>query len=110
MPVRYKQIEPAIVIVVKKTSAKAQHIMCGARNSRLVTHLIEEALAVIQPDVVGGQLKIRNVQIKPAIVIEVAQRDTHCGHHATLRSEGHAAERTNLLKSAIALVVVEISV
>ncbi len=67
--VSYKEIEPAVVVVVDKTSSKAQDVMGGARNSGLVADLVEEAFAIILPKVVGGQLKIRDVQFKPTVVL-----------------------------------------
>src|SRR6185369_11040668 len=83
--------------------------MCGAGKAGLVADFVEKALAVILPDVVRGPLKIGDVQIEPAVVIEISQRDAHGRHGDALSGKGHAAVQSDFPEGAVVLVVVEVS-
>src|SRR6476661_536812 len=83
--------------------------MGGAGKAGLVADFVEKALAVILPDVIRGPLKIGDVQIEPAVVIEISQRDAHGRHGDALSGKGHAAVQSDFLEGAIVLVVVEVS-
>src|SRR6202022_1478254 len=105
-----KNIQPAIVVVVEEAPAKAQDVMRRSSNPGAVAHLVKETLAVVLPKVIGGPLEIRNVQVQPAVVFKVSQRDAHGRHGQPLTGQGHAADQPYLFEGAIALVVVEIGV
>ena len=49
-----KQIKPAIIVVIEKTSAKTQHIVSRQGNACRITYLIEKAFSVVVPKMVGG--------------------------------------------------------
>src|SRR6266550_2174694 len=62
------------------------------------------------PEVIGGPLEVGNVEIEPAVVVIIAKRNAHSGHHSSLGRESHTADNSDLFKSAVALVVVEIGI
>src|SRR5437016_6683818 len=86
-----EDIEPAVVVIVEEASAKAQHFTGRSCKAGLITDLVEEAPAIVLPKVVGGSLKVGNVQIEPAVVIKVSQRHTHGRHGLALSGKGHTA-------------------
>ena len=86
-----EDIQPAVVVVVEKASPKAEYLMGRSGDAGLITDLVEEALAIVLPKVIGGSLKIGNVQIELTVVFKISQRDTHGRHSLSLSGKGHAA-------------------
>ena len=52
VPIGDKYVEPAIVIVVEKASAKAQHIMRGPGDSSLIADFSEKSRALVMSEMV----------------------------------------------------------
>src|SRR5262249_35135767 len=77
MTVRDKEIQPTVVVVVEKASAKTEHFFRGTGDSCFIANFFEASLSVIVPDMVRRLLEIGYVQVEPAIVVVVAQRNTH---------------------------------
>ncbi len=109
MAVGDEQIQPAIVVVIEKASAKAQHVSRGQRNACGVAHFVEQALTVVMPKVVGGKLEIGNIEVQTAIVVVIAQGNTHGGHGASTGRERHAGRGRGFPECSVLLVVVEIN-
>ena len=108
MTVRNKEIEPAIIVVIEKAAAKAQYMTGGDGDSRLIAYLIEIAFSVVVPHVIGRSLEIWNIQIQPAVVVVVTERNAHGGHESATCWIGHAAGHGYFLERAVVLIVIEI--
>src|SRR5437870_1546072 len=61
------------------------------------------------PKMIGVALKIRNVEIQPAVVVVIAKGHAHCGHRFPTNRISHAGKGTDLAERAVVLVVKEIS-
>src|SRR2546429_3698506 len=68
-----KQVEPAVIVIVEEASAETKHVVGGTDDVHLMTDVPKPALAVVMEDVIRRLLKIGDKQVKPAIVIVVAQ-------------------------------------
>jgi len=53
-----EQVQPAVVVIIEKASAEAEHIMRGPGNTGLITDFVEKSFTIVVPKVVGGSLKI----------------------------------------------------
>src|SRR2546430_5653090 len=103
-----EQVQPSVIVVIEKASPEAEHIMRGTGNTGLITDFVEKSFAIVVPEVVGRSLEIGDIEIKPAIIVIVTQRNAHRRHHSSLGSKRHPAGDSDLFKSAVVLVVVEI--
>src|SRR5216684_5914736 len=110
MPVRDKEVEPTVIVVVEKASTEAENIFCGTGDACLIANFFKGTLSVVVPDMVRRFLKIRDIQVEPAIVIVVAKRDTHGSHGAAARRESHTAEQPNFVERPIVFIMVEIGI
>src|SRR5260370_17451926 len=110
MPVRDKEVEPTVIVVVETASTEAENIFGGTGDACLIANFFKGTLSVVVPDMVRRFLKIRDIKIEPAIVVVIAKRDTHGSHGTAPCSEGHAAEEPNFIKSTIAFIMVEIGI
>src|SRR5205823_5020288 len=108
MTIGDEQIQPPIVVIIKKSSPKTEHIVRGTGDAGLVTDLVEKFFAIVVPEVIGGSLEIRDVEIEPAVVVIIAEGYAHCRHGSPLGCKCHAARNPNLLESAVVLVEVEV--
>src|SRR5260370_8730769 len=107
MPVRDKEVEPTVIVVVEKASTEAENIFCRTGDACLIANFFKGTLSVVVPDMVRRFLKIRDIKIEPAIVVVIAKRDTHGSHGTAACSEGHAAEEPNFIKITIVFIMVE---
>ena len=62
------------------------------------------------PEVVGRPLEVGDVEIEPAVVVIISERNAHGRHHSSLGGQGHATHNSDLFERSIALVMVEIGI
>ena len=105
-----KNVEPAIIVVIEEAATKAENLARGNRDTRRVADFVEEALAIVMPEVVGTFLEIGDVKIQVAIVVKVAERDAHGRHGLALPGERHSGQEPNLLECAIAAIVIQVGI
>src|SRR5215469_4420983 len=108
MAVGNKKVEPPVVVVIEEASSEAQDVPCRSCNACLIAYFIKKAFAIIVPEMVGGLLEIRNVEIEPTVVVVVAQRDAHSGHDQSMLGKRHSCGHANLFEGAVMFVVVEV--
>ena len=62
------------------------------------------------PNVIGGTLKVGNIEIELPIIVVITQGDAHRSHDRSPGGYGHARAETDLFKSSVAFVVIEIGI
>src|SRR5207248_10967886 len=67
-----EQIEPAIAVIIEKGGAGAPS---GVIGFCLLRYICKSAVAVVEPHLIRAE--IAEVKIRPAIVVDVANRDAH---------------------------------
>ena len=76
--VRDEEIQLAIVVVVQPAGSRTPHLLALVNwcpDSRLIRHICKSAVAVVSIQMILGHTG--DVNIGPAIVIEIADRDPH---------------------------------
>src|SRR5439155_20485881 len=73
MAIGNEQVEPAIIVIVKKAAAEAENVVCWSSDAKLIADFVEVSSAVAVPDMVRRSLEVRNIQIQPAVIIIVTQ-------------------------------------
>src|SRR5208337_1825284 len=103
-----EKVEPAVVVVVEKASAETENASRGHADTDAIADFVEIPLAVIFPEVIGTSLEIRNIQIKPAVIVIVAEGNAHGGHGEAVAGKSHAGHGTLFLERAVVFVVVKV--
>ena len=104
MAIGNKHVQPAVVVVVKKPSSETKHRKSGTSDAGLCTHVPKTAFTVVMKDVIRRLLKIRNEQIKPAIVIVIAQRNAHRCHSVAETRQAHSRGHPDFAEFSVVIV------
>src|SRR6266567_39463 len=75
-----QDVSEAVVVVVKKTAAEAEDVVCWSGDAEFIADFVEVPFAVTMPNMVRRSLEVRNVQIQPAVIIIVTQGNAHRSH------------------------------
>ena len=106
MPVRQKQIFPAIVVKIEESDPEAEVFPIHS-ESGLDAGILERAIAevTVQRGHLFGEIGAHNVE--PAIAVVVRDTNTHAGQGNPILIQGTAGGDGNFAECAVVVVVVQ---
>src|SRR5258708_15572388 len=107
MGLRDEQVFPAIVVVIEKVCAPAGESQSGVTHAGRVGHIAKRAGALIAKQHIALVGEIRHDDIGQAIVVVVAEVDSHACEGLAVFVVAHAGEQADFAKRAVAIVVIE---
>src|SRR4030095_13963589 len=105
MTIRYKEIDPTVIVVVKKLGSPPDVRQAHRRDFGSIRDISERVVAVIPVKRVVVVVKICNEQIQFLIVIVIANSHAHTSLLTAVLIYCRSRLKTDLLKRAIAVVV-----
>src|ERR1051325_6421499 len=107
MTIDHQQVGPAIVVIIEKPCAPANVGQTYRSHFGGIRDIGEGTLTVVVIESVVIIVEVRDEQIEPSVVIIIAERHTHAALFAAVFVYRHAGGKSNLLKRAISVVVIE---
>src|SRR6266568_1959693 len=107
MPLCNEEILPAIIVVIEQVRAPTGKSESGSAQARRVGHIPEAAVAVVAKEVITFVGKIRNHNIRAAVVVVIAEVGPHPGKRFAVLIVGNACGQADFGERAISVVVVQ---
>src|SRR4029077_17736652 len=102
--VQLQDIGPAVVIVVEKLhrdAAQQNRFVSDAGAKRIV---IEGAIVIVVVQAIQFEIKMRDVDILPAVAVDVGGVDAHAGFVAAIFAGGDSGSQRDILERSVVLV------
>src|SRR3989440_2356885 len=103
-----ENIEPGVIVHIKKAGAPAYKRVAGLSDAGSPAHVVESLLAHIAIERVGLLLKMRDEETEAAAVVVIAPVYSHVAELHSFAAESYAGNHPHVRKGAVVVVVVEI--
>src|SRR5215510_2732962 len=101
MPVRDEEIDPPVVIVIKKLCSPSDIGHADRRHIRFVGHIAERVLAVVVIESIVLISEVRLEEIEFPVVIVIPDRYPHTPLLAPVTVDRRAGDETDLFEGAV---------
>ena len=108
MAVCDQDIQPAIVIHVKKSRAPPNVRIAGLADTRSPTDVVESLGSHVAVEGVGLFLEMCHEKAEAAAMVVIAPINAHISKFHALAAQSHAGEQTYLFERSVVFIVVEI--
>src|SRR5207249_8309283 len=102
-----QEILPTVIVVVEEAYAPSGVGHGDASDAGREAVVGESRVAVVLVEGVALVGKVRNDQIRPAVIIIVGEIDAHTGEGAAVAVDGDFGEEAHFFKGSVAFVVIE---
>src|SRR5215510_7086859 len=99
-----KQIEPAIVVIIKEESAKTREATPRHSQAGFASTILEESLAQVNVECVGLIHQVSHKDVFGAVAIDVACIDAHTGFGLSVSVDRSSSQQCVVYKRAVLLV------
>ena len=98
MTVRQKQIQVAIVVVIKKLHSPAAQQPCGDADTGLHGHVIETLIVAIAINRIHLLVHIGDEQVHPAVPIIIGRVHAHSRARVSIGAVSHSGQQSDVFK------------
>src|SRR6266852_665976 len=102
--IQLKYVGPAVVIVVEKFHGDAAQENRFVADAGAIGGIIESAILIVMVKAIQFEIEMRDVDILPAIAVDVGGVDAHPCLVAAVFAGGHSRNEGDILKGAVMLV------
>src|SRR5205814_8668489 len=103
-----ENIEPGVIVHIKKAGAPAYIRVAGLSDAGSPAHIVESLLTHIVIERVGLLLKMGDKEAQAAAVVIIAPVHSHVAKLHPFAAESYAGKHAHVRKCAVVVVVVEV--
>src|SRR5437660_641879 len=108
MAVSDENIEPGVIVHIKKAGAPAYIRVAGLSDAGSPAHIVESLLAHIVIERVGLLLKMRDEEAEAAAVVVIAPVYAHVAELHPFAAESYARKHAHVCEGAVVIVMIKI--
>src|ERR1700730_10995867 len=109
MAVGYEEVQPAVVIHVKKSSSPSNVGIARLADAGRPAHVVEALLSQIAIQRVGLFCEMGHKITKASAMVVIAQIDAHGAQFHAVAAERHTSEHADVGERAVLIVVIQIA-